>query len=229
MRTLQFVKSKLKEWNKVTFGELKERKKSILTAIANFDAFEQEGNLSSKLQSGGPFKKGNKDKSLGPDGFTIIVYQECWDVIKEDLMRVFSKFHRSKGFLDHALERKRFSSKWRTWMRGCLSSISFAVLVNGNTKEWVKASKGLRQGDPLSPFLFTIVANMLNRLMLRAEESGLLEGFRVVNLEKSTLYGINVDLDQLNKMALVLDSKVLDWLVPYLGLLLGANPKAGVF
>ena len=64
-------------------------------------------------------------------------------------------------------------------MRGCLSSISFAVLVNGNTKEWVKASKGLRQGDPLSPFLFTIVANMLNRLMLRAEESGLLEGFRV--------------------------------------------------
>ena len=60
MRTLQFVKSKLKEWNKVTFGELKERKKSILTAIANFDAFEQEGNLSSKLQSGGPFKKGSR-------------------------------------------------------------------------------------------------------------------------------------------------------------------------
>ena len=46
-----------------------------------------------------------------------------------------------------------------------------------------------------------------------------------VNLEKSTLYGINVDLDQLNKMALVLDSKVLDWLVPYLGLLLGRTQR----
>ena len=40
MRKLQFVKSKLKQWNKVTFGELKERKKSNLTNIAIIDAFE---------------------------------------------------------------------------------------------------------------------------------------------------------------------------------------------
>ena len=35
----------------------------------------------------------NKEKALGPDGFTIAIYQECWDVIKEDLMRVFLEFH----------------------------------------------------------------------------------------------------------------------------------------
>ena len=35
----------------------------------------------------------NKEKALGPNGFTITMYQECWDVIKEDLLRVFSKFH----------------------------------------------------------------------------------------------------------------------------------------
>ena len=35
----------------------------------------------------------NKEQALGPDGFTIAVYQECWDVIKEDLMRVFLEFH----------------------------------------------------------------------------------------------------------------------------------------
>ena len=35
----------------------------------------------------------NKEKTLGPDGFTIAVYQECWDAIKEDLMRVFLEFH----------------------------------------------------------------------------------------------------------------------------------------
>ena len=35
----------------------------------------------------------NKEKALGPNGFTIAVYQECRDVIKEDLMRVFLEFH----------------------------------------------------------------------------------------------------------------------------------------
>ncbi|KAJ9698883.1 hypothetical protein PVL29_007787 [Vitis rotundifolia] len=64
-------------------------------------------------------------------------------------------------------------------MRGCLSSVSFVVLVNGNTKGWVKASRGLRQGDPLSPFLFTLVADVLSRMLLRAEERNVLEGFRV--------------------------------------------------
>ena len=64
-------------------------------------------------------------------------------------------------------------------MKGCLSSMSFVVLVNGNVKGWIKATKGLRQGDPLSPFLFTIVADALSRMMIRAEERGLFEGFTV--------------------------------------------------
>ena len=49
MRKLQFVKAKLKEWNKASFGELNERKKSILIELANFDTMEQEGGLTSEL------------------------------------------------------------------------------------------------------------------------------------------------------------------------------------
>ena len=64
-------------------------------------------------------------------------------------------------------------------MRGCLSTVSFVVLVNENSKGWVKASRGLRQGDPLSPFLFTLVADVLNKMLLRADERNALEGFRV--------------------------------------------------
>ena len=77
------------------------------------------------------------------------------------------------------LERKGFSPKWRSWIKGCLSSSNFAILVNGNAKGWVKASRGLRQGDPLFPFLFTLVANVLGKLMIKAEETGLTEGFFV--------------------------------------------------
>ena len=64
-------------------------------------------------------------------------------------------------------------------MRGCLSTVSFAILVNGNVKGWVKTSRGLRQGDPLSPFLFTLVADVLSRMLLRVEERNSLEGFKV--------------------------------------------------
>ena len=65
-------------------------------------------------------------------------------------------------------------------MRGYFSLTSFAILVNGNAKGWAKANRGLRQGDPFFSFLFTIVADVLSRMMMRSEESGLTVGFIVV-------------------------------------------------
>ena len=87
--------------------------------------------------------------------------------------------HVDWGFLKHVLEQKGFSPKWRSWMRVCLSSTSFAILVNGSAKGWIKASRGLRQGGPLSPFLFTLVVDVLSRMIFRAEKRVLAEGFLV--------------------------------------------------
>ena len=64
-------------------------------------------------------------------------------------------------------------------MRGCLSFTSFSILVNRSAKGSVKASRGLRQGDPLSPFLLTLVVDVLSILMLSEKENGLTEGFLV--------------------------------------------------
>ena len=60
---------------------------------------------------------------------------------------------------------------------GCLSTTSFAILVNGSARDWVKASRGLRQGDPLSPFLFTLVVDVLSRSIFKAKERGLTDDF----------------------------------------------------
>ena len=73
--------------------------------------------------------------------------REAGVVFKIDFEKAYD--HVDWGFLDHVLERKGFSSRWRSWIRGCLSSTTFVVLVNGNAKGWVKVHKGLRQGDPL--------------------------------------------------------------------------------
>ena len=58
MRKLQFVKAKLKGWNKDSFGELNERKKSILNEIANIDAVKQEGILTFELSAQRALRKG---------------------------------------------------------------------------------------------------------------------------------------------------------------------------
>ena len=64
MRKLQFVKAKLKDWNKNTFGMLKERKKSISDEIANIDAIEQEGALSSDLAAQRAIRKGELEELI---------------------------------------------------------------------------------------------------------------------------------------------------------------------
>ena len=51
----------------------------------------------------------------------------------------------------------------------CFSTISFSIFINGRLREKFKGSRGLRQGDPLSPFLFTLVVDVLGRLIDKAK------------------------------------------------------------
>ena len=64
MRKLQVVKANLKEWDKVSFGVLNERKKSILNEIANFDAIEQVGGLTSELLVQRALRKGELEELI---------------------------------------------------------------------------------------------------------------------------------------------------------------------
>lgn len=53
----------------------------------------------------------------------------------------------------------------------------FSILMNGTSKGFFKASKGLWQGDPLSPFLFSLVADGLIAILRKADEARLVVGF----------------------------------------------------
>ncbi|XP_057770246.1 uncharacterized protein LOC130990064 [Salvia miltiorrhiza] len=75
-------------------------------------------------------------------------------------------------YLDVMLDRFNFDSRWRKLIRGCLTSASANVLVNGSPSGEFSLEKGLRQGDPLSPFLFLIAAEGLHSLVERAVEKG---------------------------------------------------------
>ncbi|GKV34438.1 hypothetical protein SLEP1_g42813 [Rubroshorea leprosula] len=74
-----------------------------------------------------------------------------------------------------------FNTIWRKWIRECLASSSVSVLINGSPTNQFPVSKGIRQGDPLSPFLFLIVAEGLNGLVSSAVEKQLYKGVAVGN------------------------------------------------
>ncbi|XP_059658724.1 uncharacterized protein LOC132305055 [Cornus florida] len=79
------------------------------------------------------------------------------------------------------MERLGFGVKWRRWIEFCISLVRFSMLVNGAPSGFFGKSRGLRQGDPLSPFLFIIVMEALSRLMRRAVDLGFIRGFRAVS------------------------------------------------
>ncbi|GKV17695.1 hypothetical protein SLEP1_g28164 [Rubroshorea leprosula] len=112
-------------------------------------------------------------KAPGPDGFNFNFLKCVWNCLKEDFMRLFEEFHQNG--------RIGFGMKWRGWIRECLSTARISVLVNGSPTEEFVMGRGLRQGDPLSPFLFLIVAEGLNGLVRRAETEGMLHGPAVGN------------------------------------------------
>lgn len=74
------------------------------------------------------------------------------------------------------MDRKGYGERWRSWIRGCLASCNMSVIVNGKQGKCFKASRGLRQGDPLSHFLFIMVVDVLVRMVDRTKEVGLFEG-----------------------------------------------------
>ncbi|KAL7593944.1 hypothetical protein Lser_V15G32699 [Lactuca serriola] len=72
-----------------------------------------------------------------------------------------------------------FDNKWRSWIRGCLSSSRASIMVNGSPTMEFDITKGVRQRDPLWPFLFIIAMEGLNIAMKSAKEKGIYTGVQL--------------------------------------------------
>ncbi|RVW66282.1 Transposon TX1 uncharacterized 149 kDa protein [Vitis vinifera] len=256
------------------------------------------------------------DKAPGPDGFTMAFWQDCWDVVKEEVMELFKEFfeygsfakslnttflvlipkkggaddlgdfrpisligslykllakvlaNRLKKVLDRVvsvdqnafvrgrqildaslvanevLRKMGFGSRWEEWMRWCISTAKFSILINGVPAGFFSNSKGLRQGDPLSPYLFVLGMEVLSTMISRAGEGGFISGSRReqltnlswilawfeaasglrINLAKSVLIPVG-EVDGMEELAAELGCKLGALPAVYLGLPLGANHK----
>ena len=77
------------------------------------------------------------------------------------------------------MEMMGFGAKWISWIQWCIGTANFSVLINGTSSGFFQSSRGLRQGDPLSPYLFVIVMEALSCLFKRAKEGGFLSGWQL--------------------------------------------------
>ena len=72
-----------------------------------------------------------------------------------------------------------FHVTWLQWIRSCISSSYFSILLNDGHFGIFSPSRGLRQGDPLFPFLFILGSELLSRLLLKEERQGKIKGMKI--------------------------------------------------
>lgn len=106
--------------------------------------------------------------------------------IKIDLQKAFDSVNRE--FVYYIMHCMRFPIQWINWIKECLSSPSFSVLINGTSSGFFGSNRGIRQGDPLSPYIFVMVMEFWSINMELANISGTIQNFkRARNLQVSHL------------------------------------------
>jgi hypothetical protein len=83
------------------------------------------------------------------------------------------------NFLEYMLHRFGFGAKWIRWIRACVFAGNLSILVNGSPTKEFNIQRGLKQGDPLAPFLFLLVAEGFGGVMKKAVEENLFKGFQI--------------------------------------------------
>nr|GEV47220.1 RNA-directed DNA polymerase, eukaryota, reverse transcriptase zinc-binding domain protein [Tanacetum cinerariifolium] len=137
-------------------------------------------------------------------------------VFKIDFEKAFDTV--SWDFLFKVMHFMGFSDKWINWISGCLHSSTSSILINGSPTREFNIHRGLRQWDPLSPFLYIIAMEGLHVAMEDAMAAGLYNGFNInntslshlffvddvlllINYHKSKLFGYEVTFDEVSHLA----------------------------
>lgn len=95
-------------------------------------------------------------------------------ILKIDFSKAYDSVDWSCVF--HVLDCLKIGSRFIDWIKPVFFSTRMLILVNGSPSKEFSPAKDLRQGDPLAPYLFLLIGEILSKLLTRAHERGLAKG-----------------------------------------------------
>jgi hypothetical protein len=111
------------------------------------------------------YLKQNKNKTKGYVG------------MKLDMAKAYDRLE--WGFIEATLNTMGFPSNLVNSIMKCVTSVSFSILVNGQPSPKFNPNRGIRQGDPLSPYLFILCADVFSRMITAKQDQSLINGIAI--------------------------------------------------
>ena len=103
--------------------------------------------------------------------------KEALMALKLDMSKAYDRVE--WRYLELIMRKLGFSERWIALVLMCIGTVSYSVLINGEAKGNIVPSRGLQQGDPISPYLFLLCAEGLSAMLRKDEELGNIRGISV--------------------------------------------------
>lgn len=100
-------------------------------------------------------------------------------LLKIDLSKAYDRI--IWDFIEAILRKMQFPKNWIQWINQCMSTVSYSILVNGEPRKFFKPSASLRQGDPLSSYLFILCMETLSMKLIAAQISKDIQGIKIAS------------------------------------------------